>query len=221
MSEYDTEPVRGLPQLPPDDERVLWQGSPHGPSVARRTLLGGLIAAYFALLAASVVASAFINGSTPAEAILGSLHYAVFGAAALALIGLIGWLVQKTTVYTITSRRIVMRIGIALPVTLNIPFSKIASADVKLHANGTGDISLLPAEDMPLTYFHMWPHVRGLTLKQPQPALRCVPEAQAVSDFLVRAMLTAGVKGHVRSAAAAVPAQVGINAPAGGMSATA
>lgn len=221
MSEYDTEPMRGLPQLPPDDERVLWQGSAHGPSVTRRALHGGLIAAYFGLLAASTFASAVINGATPGDAVLGSLHYFVFGAAALALISLIGWFVQKTTVYTITNRRIVMRIGIALPVTLNIPFTKIASADVKLHSNGTGDISLLPAEDMPLTYFHMWPHVRGLTLKQPQPALRCVPDARDISELLVNAMSGAGVKGHVRAPVIGVPAQIGMNAPAGGMSATA
>ena len=221
MSEYDTEPVRGLPQLPPDDERVLWQGSPHGPSVTRRTFYGGLIAAYFALLAASVVASALMNGATAGDAILGSLHYVVFGAAALALVGLIGWFVQKTTVYTITNRRIAMRIGIALPITLNIPFSKIAAADVKLHDNGSGDISLLPAEDMPLTYFHLWPHVRGLKLKQPEPVLRCVPDARNVSELLVNAMLSAGVKGHIRAPVIGVPAQTAMNAPAGGMSATA
>ena len=221
MSEYDTEPVRGLPQLPPDDERVLWQGSPHGPSVTRRTLHGGLIAAYFALLAASVIASALMNGATARDAILGSLHYVVIGAVALALIGLIGWLVQKTTVYTITNRRIVMRIGIALPITLNIPFSKIATADVKLHDNGSGDISLLPTDEMPLTYFHLWPHVRGLTLKQPQPVLRSVPGARDVSELLVNAMVGAGVKGHIRAPVIGVPAQTGMNAPADGISATA
>lgn len=221
MSEYESEPVRGLPQVPPDDESVLWQGSPYGPSVARRTLHGGLIAAYFGLLAASVVASALMNGSTLGEAILGSLHFVVFGAAALALVGLIGWLIQKTTVYTITTRRIVMRIGIALPITLNVPFAKIASADVKLHDNGTGDISLLPAEVMPLTYFHLWPHVRGLTLKQPQPALRCVANARAVSELLVNAMVNAGVKGQIRAPVVGVPAQSGMSAPVSGITAAA
>lgn len=204
MSEYETEPIRGLPSLPPDDERMLWQGSPDGASIARWTLHGGLIALYFVGLTAFIAVPALLTGATPGEAIKSSLHLVVIGGAALALIKIIGRLIDKTTVYTITSKRIVMRIGVALPVTVNIPFSKIASADVKLHPNGTGDIALVPAEAMPLTYFHLWPHVRGLRLRHPQPVLRCIPDATAVSSLLVEAILKAGVKGEVRNLKATV-----------------
>ena len=36
------------------------------------------------------------------------------------------WASARTTVYTITNRRVVMRFGIALPMTLNLPFTLIA-----------------------------------------------------------------------------------------------
>ena len=48
----------------------------------------------------------------------------------LALAYAYAWLVARSSVYSITNRRVVLHIGLALPVTLNLPLAQVASADV-------------------------------------------------------------------------------------------
>ncbi len=50
--------------------------------------------------------------------------------AAILILSLLAYLIARTTIYSITSRRVVMRFGVALPMTVNIPFKAIRSADV-------------------------------------------------------------------------------------------
>ena len=44
--------------------------------------------------------------------------------------------------YTITSKRVLFQFGVALPMTMNIPFGKIANAALKTYRDGSGDIPL-------------------------------------------------------------------------------
>ena len=65
----------------------------------------------------------------------------------LAVIGMasvwtLAWFTARTTVYTVTSKRVVMRLGIVLTVSFNLPFKQIASADVRVLKDGFGDITL-------------------------------------------------------------------------------
>ena len=50
---------------------------------------------------------------------------------------------RRTSVYTVTDRRVVLRIGVALTASLNLPFRQIEQASVRLHADGSGDIPLV------------------------------------------------------------------------------
>ena len=50
--DFKTEPLPGLPALPPDGEQILWQGSPRWQTVARRILHIDVLAIYFVLLLA-------------------------------------------------------------------------------------------------------------------------------------------------------------------------
>jgi hypothetical protein len=221
VSEYESEPVPGLPEVLPQDETLLWQGSPKGWSVARHGLFAASVAGYFALLSAAVVIAALMDGVAPLEALGRSSHMVVIGAAAVLIVAYIGHLIERTTLYTLTSRRVVMRVGIALPLTLNIPFTKIASASVKTYADGTSDIALLPAETLPVTFFHIWPHVRGFRMRHPEPTLRAIAGGEKVAGMLVNAMLAAGVKGETRPLAATMtgPVSDGHAAPIGAVAA--
>lgn len=220
--EYDPgEPVPGLPEKLPQGESMLWQGAPSALTVARKALHGNLIAAYFGLLAASSSVSAYLAGESPLRTMLAGSHFIVIGLAALGIVALLGYIVQRTTLYTITSKRVVMRFGMALPMTLNIPFTQIASADAKVFTNGTGDIAFEPAESLPVTYVHLWPHARGFKLARPQPTLRCIPDAARVSDVLTKAILANGVAGEVRQIRTAKPANSTTAASPGGVPAAA
>ena len=83
---------------------------------------------------------------------------------------------------SVTSRRIVMKLGIALPVFFNLPFSKIASASLRVYADGSGDIPVALGEGQRIAYLHLWPHARPFRIAHPEPAMRSVPDAQAVAE---------------------------------------
>ncbi len=188
MREHDSEPVHGLPENLPTGERILWQGGPHWMAVARRALHVRKIAVYFGLL----VAWRIIAGISDGDAI-GAIAFSMAGllllaGAAIGILLGIGYLIARTTVYTITNQRLVMRFGIAMPMTFNLPFNAMSSADAKLYADGTGDISVsLNTEDR-ISYLVLWPHARPWQVSNPQPMLRVVPDASTVAETLATAL---------------------------------
>lgn len=106
---------------------------------------------------------------------------------AVAFFGVMAWLMAKTTVYTITTRRVVMRIGIVLNVTFNLPFKRIASADLSLGQAGVGDIALTLVPEDKIAFLHLWPHAKPWAVGNPVPMLRCLPAAQQVGQLLHQA----------------------------------
>ena len=66
-----------------------------------------------------------------------------------------------------------MRIGIALPMTLNLPFAhRSRRPGCRLHADGSGDIAAALAGGDRIAYLHLWPHARPWQLARPEPMLR-------------------------------------------------
>ena len=94
----------------------------------------------------------------------------------------------RTTLYTITNRRVVMRVGIVLTVTFNLPFRRIEAADIHPLAHGHGDIALTLDRSTRIAYPHLWPHARPWRLQNPQPMLRCVPDGANVAAMLASAL---------------------------------
>jgi hypothetical protein len=178
VSEHDFEPIRGLPGNLPAGEHILWQGAPDAWVFARSALNTRWIAGYFGLL----IVWAMVRGT-----MMGVLLTAGFGAIALALSLIFAFMVAKTTVYTITNRRVVLRIGVALSKCINLPLSQLASADLREQAMGFGDIALVPAARSGLGYALLWPHARPLRLSAPQPMLRAIPNAAGVAGVLAKA----------------------------------
>ena len=178
----------GLPGPLPEGESLLWQGSPSRSAVLRDALHVRGLAAYLAAVTFSTAAAAWQGGGS-AGAI--AVTAALAAAAGLAVIGfavLLAALVARTTVYTITNKRLVMRIGIALPMTLNIPFAIVASAGLRESRDGTGDIPLTLAGKGRVAYLVLWPHARPWRLSRPEPMLRGVPQARQVATVLSRAL---------------------------------
>lgn len=188
MREHEIEPVPGLPESLPAGEEILWQGAPSWKGLAIRVLHVRAIAIYFALLFAWIAGSAVWSGVPYGKAMLGNIGIVAGGIAACGLLCLFAWLMQRSTLYTITSRRVVMRFGIALPMSANIPFTAVHSADLKLCADGSGDIALSLEGPGRQSLVVLWPHVRPWHTVRPQPALRCVPNANDVAETLARAV---------------------------------
>lgn len=190
MSEYehDGEPIRGLPGHLPAGEHILWQGAPDWRILARSALHAHWVAIYFAALAVWSGVNG-VRGGEPVLTILTSAGLTlVVGAAAVGLLVLYAWLSARTTVYTLTNRRFVLRHGVALSKCFNIPYVAVASVGVKLDTNGTGDIPLSLAGDAKIAYPHLWPHARPWRFGNPEPMMRAVPEAAAVAERLSQAL---------------------------------
>lgn len=178
MREHDIEPIRGLPGDLPPGEAILWQGTPDAWVFARSALSARWIGGYFALL----VGWALVGG-TP----MGALLTAGFGVLAMALVYGFALLVARTTVYTITNRRVVLRVGAALSKCINLPLVKLGGADLRTLGAGYGDIALSIDGPMMLGYAMLWPHARPFRLAKPQPMLRALPNAAEAASILAKA----------------------------------
>ncbi len=187
--EHELEPQFGLPEALPAGERMLWQGSPTRTRVALDVFHLRAVGIYFLLLLALRVSLVFHDGGSAAHAVAAASWAAVLFAIAMGLLWVLADLITRTTVYTITDQRVVMRIGIVLSLTFNLPFSRIAAAQVKRRKDGSGDLVLELLPEDKIAYVHLWPHARPWALSQPQPALRCLADVAAPAELLTQAWL--------------------------------
>ena len=164
---------------------MTWQGAPDAIGLAIRAFHVRKIAVYFLLLMVWRFGSATVGGQDIGAALSYALGVLPLALAAMGVLSLIAWGYARTTVYTLTSKRLVMRSGIALPITLNLPFSKITAVSVKHHADGSGDIALKVQKDERIAALLVWPHMRPWSWNHPQPMLRSVPDARAVEKILM------------------------------------
>ena len=185
--EHEFEPAPGLPEPLPAGEHVLWQGVPDWRLLARECFHVRKLAVYFALLVAWRVESVVTSGSGLRETVVATGMAIGLAAIALGLAALMAWMSARTTLYTITNRRVVMRVGIVLSVTFNLPFRKIDSAGLHPLSAGRGDIALALEPTTRIAYPHLWPHVRPWHVARTQPSLRCIDDAQAVAETLTNA----------------------------------
>ncbi len=192
MNDHDDfafEPIPGLPATPPKGEDILWQGQPATVPLALQAYKLGWVLAYFAGLIAWRGSIGFGLGGVQGFVAYG-LPYIAFALAATAVIVLLAWVQARATVYTVTSARVAMRIGAALTVTLNLPFTQVAGADLSLGRRGTGNIALSLLGDTKLAYVILWPHARPWHVAKPQPMLRCIPDAARVARLIADAAET-------------------------------
>jgi hypothetical protein len=202
VTEHEHEPVPGLPDELPDGERLVWQGAPDWRTLAVHAFHVRAIAIYFAVLLGARAAWLAGEGLTAVDVVLGCIGPALFAGAALGILALVAWGSARATLYTVTTRRVVIRQGIALPTTVNLPFGVFDSASIKLRSGGRGDISLRMLPGHRVGYAVLWPHVRPWRFARPEPMLRAIPDVVRVGELLTRCF------------AASLPAGTGVTATA-------
>ena len=188
MNEHDYEPVPGLPAALPKGEAILWQGAPRWQTFARRAMRARLLTGYFIVLAIWGVAGGLSAGTAAWDIATSTIRLGALAVVAIALLTLFAWLVARTTLYTITNRRVVVRFGIALPITIQISFRMIESAGAHIWSDGSGDIALTLVPGQRIAYLVIWPHARPWKLAKAQPTLRGIPNADTVAQILGRAL---------------------------------
>ena len=178
-----------LPAALPAGERVLWQGAPEWRSLARHALHLRALAAYFAVLVGWVGLHAAFRGAGAMEVFEDTGRAALVSSVPLAVGAIYAWLAARAGAYTITNKRVVMRFGLGVPLSLNLPYSQIEAAALSMKADGTGDIalSLVPGHKG-LSWFILWPHARPWRMKKPEPMLRGLRDAAVAAQILAGAL---------------------------------
>ena len=214
MTEYEDEPVEGLPDYLPEGETMVWQGRPTVAAMARRVFFIPHLALYFGLLIAGHTVYRLMEGVSAAQ-VLGTFVWQA-GLAATVLV-LLAWLARSyaaSVMYTLTSERLVIRSGVTLPMMVNIPIEQITAADMRVYRDGTGDIVLTPVADRKLHWVLLWPNVSAWYSRPIRPLLRGLAEPHRAADAFAAVasqhyQVTAGeqvaVPVRVHTGGAAVP----------------
>jgi hypothetical protein len=192
--------IKGVPHALPAGEHVLWQGAPHARAVARHVFHQRGVAIYFAVMLVmwvvgttdALTSSAFASGFALRMALV---------VLVLGVLEMLARVVARTTVYAITDRRVVLRIGMVIPMSINIPFALLTSADVGQFRDGTGQLSLSLEKGHRIAYIALWPHCRVFRFNQPSPVLRGLLDPSAVGELLANAVSKAAAESEASEGA--------------------
>lgn len=182
--EHEFEPEFGLPEPLPRGETILWQGRPDSRDMAIRVFHLRKAVLYFLALLAARAIQLWMSDVGMVGTFMGMLLPTFLAAVALAAIVTLAWLTARTTAYTLTDQRVVIRVGIVLTLTFNLPLKSISTAALQVKVNGFGDIALALEGNTRIAWVHLWPHTRPWRVAKPEPMLRCVPEAKALAALL-------------------------------------
>lgn len=196
MSEYEIRRALDLPGPLPPGETVLWMGAPSASRLAISAFHLPALGLYFGCMVALHGAWLTLNGALPGVVLASCLKLGALAACALAMFWLLAWLTARSAVYAITQRRLLMRIGVALSVTINLPLRMLVSVDLREYKDASGDIALTLSGSDHLAYLHLWPHARPWRLKPTVPMLRAVADAGAVARYIGMVVRSAQLGGQ-------------------------
>ena len=185
--EHEFEAAPGLPELLPEGEHILWQVAPDWKQLALHAFHVRKIAIYFGVMWLLQLGHYLDQGAPLAWIVKQCGTSLMLALLALGLLGISAYYAAQTALYTLTNKRVVMRIGIVLSLTFNLPLRRIAAADLGLSRDAWGDIALQIDSVDRIAWLHLWPHARAWHVKHPQPTLRCVPQAAQLAAQLAQA----------------------------------
>jgi Bacterial PH domain len=196
MSEHEFEAVRGLPGDLPEGETVLWQGAPDWWLLALDAFKLRWVMGYFIGLTAWRFGDGVMNGAEPVSAMTTAIAVFPLAVVAIAIFCALAWINSRSTVYTITTKRIVMRFGAALTKAINIPFKIIESASSNVKPNGHGIVAVKLVLPNKIPVLLLWPHKKPGTIRHPEPAFRCIKDADKCAPILAEALRVAHAQTH-------------------------
>ena len=178
-------PHPGLPGPLPENEHVIWQGVPHWRNLARNLFHTRIVMAYFGIVMIAFMSFSILDGGDWKDACMAAIPVIFFAFITIGILSILSWIGAKATIYTVTNRRVVMRIGAAFSKSIDIPFKVIESVTLKSSSTGFGNISIKLKVGNSIPYFFIWPHARPWRFRDAEPMLRAVNDVEAVAKALV------------------------------------
>ncbi len=203
--------IRGVPHALPDGEHLLWEGAPAAGLIAKHVFHRAIVLGYFAVVTGWWAISTY-------GTVTGTDFLAMFGVRLLLagiVIGVVEYLartVARTTVYALTSKRLVLKIGMVLPMTINLPLRLLQDAGVARFRDGSGQIALTLVPGDRLAYIALWPHCKMFKLNQPSPVLRGLSDPDRVGGLLRDAIIADAAADAESSVTTAVPSRPPLSA---------
>jgi hypothetical protein len=185
--EHEFEAQLGLPEKLPQGEYILWQGSPEWIGLGIEAFHLRALGLYFMLM--FLLQLSYLSGQ------VGELNWTpLFITSSLIVLTLTSlscwaWMSAKASLYTITNKRVVMRIGVVFSITYNLPLRQILSAHELHRKSELSDISLTLRGEDRIAWLHLWPHSRPWVINKPEPTLRCIKDGLKCAEILKSAWI--------------------------------
>jgi hypothetical protein len=185
--------IRGIAEPLPPGEVLLWQGKPEFRSLLREAFHIRALLLYFGILALVPVYMAWGGAAAPGVPVLAQVAWLLLLAGIIGgMAALFALYTMRTTIYAVTDRRVILRIGVALPAVINMPLDKVGGVWQRKHRDGTGDLALSPRGTRGIGYLLLWPHARPWKVGTPEPMFRSISEVDRVGELLKEAVLALG-----------------------------
>ncbi len=187
--EHEFEAALGLPEVLPKGEEILWQGSPNWRSLGVEAFHLRSLAIYFGLML--LLQMSYLSGLSDEWNLKPIVLTGSMVALTLGALWAWAYMSAKASMYTITNKRVVMRVGVVFSLTFNLPLKQIVGAHELHRSGGTSDLSLTLKKEDRIGWLHLWPHSRPWVLNQPEPTLRCITNGVNCAEVLKSAWLEA------------------------------
>jgi hypothetical protein len=174
----------GLPDHLPQGEKLVWQGRPDWWQLAVHAFHVRKVVVYFAVIIAGDVALNAGRGTSVSAILSTASVLAGLAVAACGILMLLAYVSARSTHYTLTNKRALMKVGIALPAIINIPYRQVDAVSFAITHADRGNIVFRTSGETRLAYLLLWPHARPWHLSKPQPAFRDIPNVEAVASRL-------------------------------------
>lgn len=175
----------------PQGETVLWRGKPDWRHLALDAFYAPWVLLYFVEIGTWHLATTLHDGGSRADALAAASVVLIPLAISLGLVSLLAWLSARSTVFTLTDRRIVMCYGVALPALINVPLSTIELLKLRRGFAGRGDIAFSLPRVGRLSFHQIWPYARPWHLFPASPMLRAVPDVAGLAVIFADAVKAA------------------------------
>ncbi len=183
--------IQGIDEPLQPGEKLLWEGRPSLVPLALRALHLRVFLFYWGLVGVGWIGHGLATGRAGTDLMADLTWLLVVGALGSAMVFGLAWAVQRSTTYALTNRRVVMRIGVALPAVLNLPLEKVEAAGYQAHRDGTGEVSFQLPKAEQVGVFFLWPHHRPWRWGSPEPAFRALPDVKEVAELVRKAAAAA------------------------------
>jgi hypothetical protein len=180
--EHEFEAQLGLPEKLPQGEKILWQGSPDWKALGVHAFHLKSLSLYFALMLA--LQASYLSGQDEVMSFKPMLITLSLVVLTLGSLAAWAWMSARASMYTLTNKRLVMRVGVVFSLTFNLPLHQIVGAQELHRKDASSDISLNLKKTDRIAWLHLWPHARPWVLNHPEPTLRCIKDGVRCAQIL-------------------------------------